>query len=293
MSYLYDAGRPRGNVVVIPTIWLGLFLSLIVHILVLWLGVMHLQKLLENKPEGFDPNSQLSVSLAPLPPSPPAPPPSSAPQAEPAPAPQVRLPKAPPRVVRPTPPVVATAPPSTLAPPAPVAPVVPAPSPPPTPAPVEGDLAAYIAARRRARGESEPTASPVEDENARVQRNIAANLPAQQSGRLSRDPRQGGGVFQLKHVGYLDAEFEFYGWSKDIGRRATQMFEVRKGDNSDIRIAVVRKMIAIIREEKHDDFVWESQRLGRNVTLSARLADNAGLEEFLMREFFDDPRRVP
>ena len=115
MSYLYDSGRPRGNVVVIPTIWLGLFLSLIVHILVLWLGVMHLQKLLENKPEGFDPNSQLSVSLAPLPPSPPAPPPSSAPQAEPAPTPQVRLPKAPPRV-RPTPPVVATAPPSTLAP---------------------------------------------------------------------------------------------------------------------------------------------------------------------------------
>ncbi len=204
----------------------------------------------------------------------------------------MQLPKAPPRT-RPVPPSVATLPPATVAPQAPVAPVVPAPPTPPAPAPVEGDLAAYIAARRRARGEAEPTASPVEDENARVQRNIAANLPAQQTGRLSRDPRQGGGVFQLKHVGYLDAEFEFYGWSNDIGRRATQLFEVRKGDNSDIRLAVIRKMIAIIREEKHEDFIWESQRLGRNVTLSARIADNAGLEEFLMHEFFDDPRRVP
>ena len=293
MSYLYESGRPRGNVVVIPTIWLGLVLSLLVHVLVIWLWLPQIRALMQNKPDESEASSQLTVSLAPLPPSPPAPPPSPAPQAEPTPIPQVQLPKAPPRV-RPVPPSVATLPPPTLAPQAPVAPVVPAPPPtPPTPAPVEGDLAAYIAARRRARGDAEPTASPVEEENARVQRNIAANLPSQQTGRLSRDPRQGGGVFQLKHVGYLDAEFEFYGWSKDIGRRATQMFEVRKGDNGDIRIAVVRKMIAIIREEKHDDFVWESQRLGRNVTLSARMADNAGLEEFLMREFFDDPRRVP
>ena len=291
MSYLYDSGRPRGNVVVIPTIWLGLALSLLIHILVIWLWLPQIRALMQNKPDESEATSQLSVSLAPLPPSPPAPPPSPAPKAEPTP-PQVQLPKAPPRA-RPVPPSVATLPPATIAPQAPVAPVVPAPPTPPAPAPVEGDLAAYIAARRRARGEAEPTTSPVEDENARVQRNIAANLPSAQTGRLSRDPRQGGGIFQLKHVGYQDAEFEFYGWSNEIGRRATQMFEVRKGDNSDIRLAVVRKMIAIIREEKHEDFVWESQRLGRNVTLSARMADNAGLEEFLMREFFDDPRRVP
>ena len=47
-------------------------------------------------------------------------------------------------------------------------------------------------------------------------------------------------------------------------------------------------MIVIIREhEKRNS--WES-RLGRNVTLSARLSDNAGLEEFMMHEFFDDAR---
>jgi hypothetical protein len=292
MTYLYDSSRPRGNVVVIPTIWLGFVLSLLVHVLVILVLLPQIRMLMPNKPDESEATSQLSVSLAPLPPAPPAPAPSPAPPAEPTPIPQARLPKAPPRV-RPAPPSVATLPPPTMAPPAPVAPVVPAPPSPPTPAPVEGDLAAYIAARRRARGEAEPTASPVDQENSRIQRNIAANLPSQQSGRLSQVPNNGGGIFMLKHVGYLDAEFEFYGWSKDIGRRATQHFEVRKGDNGDIRIAVVRKMIAIIREEKHEDFIWESQRLGRNVTLSARLADNAGLEEFLMHEFFDDPRRVP
>jgi hypothetical protein len=48
-------------------------------------------------------------------------------------------------------------------------------------------------------------------------------------------------------------------------------------------------MIAIIREYETEDFVWESPRLTRNITLSARLRDNAELEEFMMREFFDGP----
>ncbi|MGZ8265062.1 MAG: hypothetical protein ACXW2I_12745, partial [Burkholderiales bacterium] len=80
-------------------------------------------------------------------------------------------------------------------------------------------------------------------------------------------------------------------WNKDIQRNTLQLIEVRKGSEPDIRIAVVRRMIAIIREQEKEDFVWESKRLGRNLLLSARVRDNAGLEEFLMREFFGDPRR--
>ena len=34
------------------------------------------------------------------------------------------------------------------------------------------------------------------------------------------------------------------------------------------------------------NFNWDSHRLGRVVILSARIDDNAGLETFLMREFF-------
>ena len=54
-----------------------------------------------------------------------------------------------------------------------------------------------------------------------------------------------------------------------------------------MRIAVIRRMIAIIRDYEKEEFVWESRRLGRNVTLSAKQADNAALEEFMMHEFFD------
>jgi hypothetical protein len=49
-------------------------------------------------------------------------------------------------------------------------------------------------------------------------------------------------------------------------------------------------MIAIIRDHESEDFIWESQRLGRDVRLSARLSDNAGLEDFMMREFFPAAR---
>jgi hypothetical protein len=65
----------------------------------------------------------------------------------------------------------------------------------------------------------------------------------------------------------------FYGWNKNVERNTAQLIEVRRGVNSDIRIAVVRRMIAIIREHEHEDFIWESKRLGRNVSLSARARD--------------------
>jgi hypothetical protein len=92
-------------------------------------------------------------------------------------------------------------------------------------------------------------------------------------------------------MSYDYAEFLFFGWNKDIRRNTTQLIEVRKGSNSDIRIAVVRRMIVIIREHEDADFVFESRRLGRNVTLSARARDTAGLEDFMMREFFGETAR--
>jgi hypothetical protein len=70
---------------------------------------------------------------------------------------------------------------------------------------------------------------------------------------------------------------------------------VRRGTNPDIRIAVVRRMIEIIRLYEQQDFEWQSIRFGRNVTLSARAADTEDLEAFLMREFFEieaTPRRT-
>ena len=90
---------------------------------------------------------------------------------------------------------------------------------------------------------------------------------------------------------YDYAEFTFFGWNKEISRRAFQVIEVRKGGNPDINTAVVRKIIAIIREHEQGDFRWESKRLGRDMILSARPADNAALEAFMLEEFFTASRQ--
>ena len=173
-----------------------------------------------------------------------------------------------PVVAAPAPPVVTPAPPSPAA---------------PRP-PAQGDMFAMLEERRRARGET-PRPSAAESEEARRERIVASNL-GQDARSLSIDPRQGGGVFQLRHLANDYAQFQFYGWNKDIKRNSTQLIEVRRGDHPDIRLAVVRRMIAIIREHEQGDFEWESNRLRRTITLSARREDNAGLEDFMKREFF-------
>lgn len=286
MSGLFERSREG---VTIPRIWLAVAFSILLHVAVLW-------KWMPQLPE-FDGAEQgrgsLSVQLAP-PPAPrvlPAEPPAqAAPKiiARP-PQPKVRpLPQAPPVIALKKPPVAAVPP----------AWVVPAPAPvevaPPARPPTEGDFFAAVEARRRARegataqpspGAVEP--APMESEAARAKRIAAANLaPRQQS--FGYDPAAGGGVFQMRSMGLNDAEFAFFGWNREIKRKTMQVIEVRRGNNSDIRIAVVRKMISIIRDYERDEFLWESRRLGRNMLLSARLRDNAGLEEFMLREFFPD-----
>ena len=132
--------------------------------------------------------------------------------------------------------------------------------------------------------------APSESDAARRDRIVAANLASLNAPTFGTEPKNSGGIFQIRRLGYDDAEFTFFGWSKDIRRRTSQKFEVRKGDNSDIRVAVVRRIIEIIRDYEQEDFSWNSQRLGRVIVLSARPSDNAGLEEFMMQEFFSTPR---
>jgi len=141
--------------------------------------------------------------------------------------------------------------------------------------------------------QSEPlTTQRGDDEAERSKRIIAANLGLQRTPTVGYDPKGGGGIFEIQRMSRDSAEFIFFGWNKDIRRNSRQLIEVSRGDNPDIRIAVVRKMIAIIRGVETGDFLWLSQRLGRNVTLSARPADNAELEEFMLQEFFGPPRRI-
>ena len=279
MNYGSDDFQPRRDGVYIPTIGVTIALSLLLHVAVFW--QWKLQRPTPSEKENPPP---LTVKLLPLPGPPPAVVPPRPAVAVPQPRTTARAtpPPQPPVAARP-PPVIAMAPPSADL-------TVPA----PTRAPSTGDFSSFIEAQRRARGEApEATPQPVEDENARATRLAVANLASQKAQGMGSDPNRSGGVFTIKSKGLDYAEFMFYGWHADARRNLQQLVEVRKGNNSNIEIAVVRKMIEIIRVYEQADFPWQSHRLNRTVTLSARPRDSASLEDFLMREFFYNPRTAP
>lgn len=301
MNELLDFPHNRRNGVTVPTIWIAIALSLLVHVALMWQWLPRIRfPSLEDSKHGESTGSLVVQLAPPIRPAPALAPPAVM-ESQPVPPPRPRAPAPPP----PATPVIALKAPSAASVPAPViapAPATPAPAPAPQRPSVSGDFAADLEARRRARGESPPVAPPspgmitnapaAEDDKARSDRIAAANLaPRRQT--FGYDPRQGGGLFQIVRLGYVDAEFVFFGWDKNIRRNTKQLIEVQKGNNADTRIAIVRKMIAIIREYEREDFLWESQRLGRSLTLSARDRDNAGLEQFLMQEFFPEDPRVP
>jgi len=274
--------QPR--ILTIPAIRVAFALSLALHAAMLWAWFPRLHQLSFERSERDKASGPLVVELAPEPtrasvPSEPAPAPVvEAPRTRPAAA-----PKAPPRPPR-TPPVIAQQAPAPAVVTPPETPAVAAPA----VTPVEGDFSSYLEARRRARGAAPDgglSMPSTEDERERHNRSVAANLGLDRTPTFG-DDRKGGGIFRIERMGYDAAEFYFFGWNTDIRRNSKQLIEVRKGDNPDIRIAVVRRMIEIIRDREPGDFVWVSQRLGRNVNLSARQSDNAGLEDFMMQEFF-------
>ena len=286
--------RPREGVT-IPRIWIAVMLSVLLHAAALWRSLPQLHHMTLDEPEQGANSGALAVRLAP-PPVPRALPPEPPP--EPAPKPVQRPPRPAVSQRAQIPPVLAmnkaaTTPSSTPAPKPPVETAPPVHS-------AETDFASMVEARRRAREGAQPqppqqqpspgmvASAPAETEAERARRITAANL-AQKQQVFGYDPKAGGGVFQIRRVSLYDAEFVFYGWNREVKRRLMQVIEVSKGNNSDIRIAVVRKMIAIIRENVDGDFTWESVRQGRDLTLSARPRDNAVLEDVLMREFFTDP----
>ena len=296
MSLWRSPPAARHDDIRISAIRVAFAVSLLVHALALWSFLPHMMRIVTpSDSDKGDSGSPLAVDLVPKAgppgamPAPPPPPPEPLVALRP-PSKSVPPPRAAARP--PSPPPVMTAPRQ-----APNAPAM-APAP-PHPAPAT-DLAAYVEAKRRERGDAPSSAPPSsstskaeEDENERQNRIIAANIGLNGRPSFGKDPKNGGGIFQIKTMEYSYAEFYFFGWNKDISRNSKQVIEVRKGNNPDIQIAIVRRMIEIIREHETEDFLWESHRLGRQITLSARARDTAGLESFMMEEFFFDSRNPP
>ncbi len=294
MNDRFTGSGGRNDVVVIPRVWAALALSILVHAATLIVVLPRLSGPAPREDAG-DTGERLEVELAQQQAAAPAPtavPTSSAPahearaimpasgRAQSAPPPRAAMP-----VLAVTTPQTPALPPSTAAPGvaslqpsrAEIASVQAAPA-------VGGDLSSFIAAQRRAREEQ---SMPAGSENARRDRIVASNAPGEKGPTDDEQRRRGGGIFEITRMNFDDAEFLFFGWNSDARRGKTQAYEVRLGDNGDMRIAVVRRMIAIIREHEQGSFRWRSWRLGRIVVLSARPEDNAGLEDFMLQEFFE------
>ena len=157
----------------------------------------------------------------------------------------------------------------------------------PTTAP-EDDMMARINARRAAREAAENEAA---QENAAaaaasggpsLDQRIAANI-----NRAKPSTTDGtGGVFEVKFpLGVREGSFKFNGWNpaKDNWHES---YTVDAGEGGNVRLAIVKKVIEVIRKYKKDEFEFESHRLGHPVHMSARPEYNDQLEAFLMQELF-------
>lgn len=165
------------------------------------------------------------------------------------------------------------------------------PPPPEKITPPELDMSTMLnAARERRRATQEVTEnqeaqqgsrgmSPQEVAEANVRRSMQ-----QASGRQGTN-----GVFQIISKSTRMASFSFRGWKASANNSWRQVIEVDAGLGGNVELAIVRRMIELIRTHYSGDFSWESQRLGRVINLSARPQDSAELETFMMREFFSNP----
>lgn len=153
------------------------------------------------------------------------------------------------------------------------------------------DLSEYInqaKARRRAEG--------LFDNEDSAAASAAAPQPSADEIRMANVRRNlqtpgTSGIFQILRIGPRTAEFSFRAWTTGQSNPRLQTIQVDAGPDGDVERAIIRRMIELIRQYYKEDFNWESHRLHRVVVLSAREKDSAGLEDFLMREFFVNPVR--
>jgi hypothetical protein len=271
-SFQYQSTSPRKRT-------LGIALTVLVHALVL-LALLWQRQMPPTSAAG----SRITVLLSALSPSAPkatAPPEEKAAQPKPKPAPRKPPPPPPPD-------------PQSLRDPLPPPPKPPEPTPePPAPTPPPPvaqtppmDLSEFIKQRRQ--GQNAP--APSEGSSAPSANDVAmANINRNLQSLTGRRPGVGG-VFQILHKGTREAQFAFNGWNPGVNNQWRDVIDVDAGIGGNVELAIIRRMISLIRNHYQGNFNWESQRLGRVVVLSARMEDNAELEAFLMREFFEQRR---
>lgn len=157
----------------------------------------------------------------------------------------------------------------------------------PKPPAPEVDMMAAIEAKRAARGGQ--SSQPAEETAAeRGNRLATANIAAANGRSRGNDDSESGGMFELTNRTFHSADVKFRTFNPNFKRRWLKTVTVEQGSEVDLETAIVKKMIAMIREERTGDFEWDSHRLQRLVKMSARVEDTAELQAFLMLEMFPE-----
>lgn len=152
-------------------------------------------------------------------------------------------------------------------------------------------MASYMQAMREYRSVTDNNYAAMM-ENQRAQRESGSRSLSDEEKRdetIKKNLSSGAsGVFRIMSMSNYTSTFEFRGWINDFSTAKREVFQIEAKAGEDIQRATVRKMIELIRRHYSGDFNWESRQLGRVVVLSARMEDSAGLEDFLIKEFFSD-----
>jgi len=270
---------------------IALIFSIAVHLLLLLTLAPKLLTLGAKDGKG---DETIIVSLAP--PATKSPPPSAAasiaPEATPAPAPKPAAKRVKPKIQpQEKPPdkspneIIAVEKPAPESTPVPLNRRLPVPAPAPEPG-APTDMMSYVNAARARRQAAEGYTERDSIEIAARDNPVSEDERRSAIIRRNMQERGTSGIFQIREISGQYARFSFLGWKGEFSGARQELIDVEAGPDGDINRAIAKKMIEIIRRDYSGDFNWESKRLGRTVTLSARKEDNDGLEDFLISEFF-------
>lgn len=147
------------------------------------------------------------------------------------------------------------------------------------------DMMAYVNQQRARRSAQESDAARINAEA--TARELGPSAEQKRDENIKRNFATGvNGIFEITSLESRSASFSFNGWTNDFNSARREFFEVQAQSGQDVRLVMIRKMISLIRQHYKGDFNWESHRLNRTIVMSARPEDSAGLEEFMMIEFF-------
>jgi hypothetical protein len=155
------------------------------------------------------------------------------------------------------------------------------------------DMAEMLNAKRAARQQSEAQAAAENQAAQQGNRGLSPQERAEANVRHSMERSLGkdgeGGLFTILSKGTRIGSFSFRGWDPRA-KSGRQVYEVDAGLHGSVELAIVKKMLEIIRSRFKGQAPWVSDRLGRTVMLSMAPQDNDDAERFLMKELFESDR---